>query len=402
MEIRTVWLMAAAAMLVILFGLFSSASAQEPLEAAYVRGHVSYGSDIWRADDFGWFYYDLDKDLGGEELRIDMQGRTAEKGHIVYSSKTWSQQFEYEPWGSFKSVAFLGKPYLAGYYDSSFTDEISSLGKGELRAVLMDEDSIQTFNYNTTLPLKEGYVLAAAEVSEKKGTVNFILLKNGKPVYGSVVSIGDSFVYKVNDVPVILVHLANAMRGSGEAFAEVDGIFQISDAPYIKLFEGGLLGNMKLTDLSEDMIEFQSNISLSFIRDSEVPLTSDLKIVVLNQPELVYYPVGGIFDFGVHEIRGPVFNSSPSIPVRMGGYNSSVIARWNSINYTGFYFDPEQSVGAETLVFYNVRGRTLEPPKNPIVYQENNTAVQSGLQYTTLIQAKEFEYKPWGHYFIVG
>ncbi|MGB5099889.1 MAG: S-layer protein domain-containing protein [Methanothrix sp.] len=402
MEIRTIWFIATAAMLALLFGLASSAFAQEPLEAAYVRGHLSDGDGVWRADDFGWFYYDLDKDQGGEELRIDMQGRSAENGHIVYSSKTWSQQFEYEPWGSFQAVAFLGKPYLAGYYDCSFTDAISSLGKGELREILIDEDSTQTLNYNTTLPLQQGYALAAAEVSEKKGTVNFVLLKNGKPVYASVVSIGDSFVYKVNDVPVILVHLTNAMRGSGEAFAEVDGIFQISDTSYIRLFEGGLLGNMRLTALSKDIIEFQNNISLSFIRDSEVPLTADLKIIVLNQPELVYYPVGGIFDYGVHEIRGPVFNSRPSIPVRMGGYNSSVIARWNSINYTGFYFDPEQSLGAETLVFYAVHGRTLEPPKNPIVYQENNTVVQSGIQYTTLVQTKEFEYKPWGRYFVMS
>ncbi|MCK9441164.1 MAG: hypothetical protein M0Q13_07065 [Methanothrix sp.] len=402
MEIRTIWFIATAAMLALLFGLASSAFAQEPLEAAYVRGHLSDGDGVWRADDFGWFYYDLDKAQGGEELRIDMQGRTAEKGHIVYSSKTWSQQFEYEPWGSFQEVAFLGKPYLAGYHDSSFTDEISSLGKGELRAVLIDEDSTQTLNLNSTLSLQQGYVLVAADVSEKKGTVNFVLLKNGKPVYASVVSIGDTFAYKVNDVPVILVHLANAMRGSGEGFAEVEGIFQISDAPYIKLFEGGMLGNMKLTDLSEDIIELQNNVSFSFIRDSEVSLAADLKIVVLNEPELIYYPVGGIFDYGVHEIRGPVFNSSPSIPVRMGDYNSSVIARWNSINYTGFYFNPEQTLGAETLVFYAVHGRKLEPPKNPIVYPENNTVVQSGLQYTTLIQAKEFEYKPWGHYFVIS
>ena len=374
----------------------------ELVEAAYVRGHFSEGDGIWRAGDFGWFYYDLDKDLGEEELRIDLQGRTAEKGHIVYSSKTWSQQFEYEPWGSFQMVAFLGKPYLVGYHDRSFTDEIGSLGKGELRAVLIDEDSIQTFNHNTTLPLQQGYVLMAEDVSEKKGTVNFILLKNGKPVYGSMVSIGDTFVYKLNEVPVILVHLANIMQGSDEGLAEVDGIFQISDEPYIKLFEGGLLGNMNLTYLSEDIIEFQNNVSLTFIKDSEVPLTADLKIVVLNEPELSYYPVGGIFDYGVHEIRGPVFNSSSSIPVRMGDYKSSVIARWNSINYTGFCFDPEQSLGAETLVFYNVQDRTLVPPKNPIVYPENNTVVQSGLQYTTLIQPKEFEYKPWGSYFVIG
>ncbi|MEI8003223.1 MAG: S-layer protein domain-containing protein [Methanothrix sp.] len=263
MEIRTIWFIATAAMLVLLFGLVSSVTAQEPVEAAFVRGHFSEGSGIWRADDFGWFYYDLDKGKGGEELRIDLQGRTAENGHIVYSSKTWSQPFEYEPWGSFHEVAFLGKPYLAGYPKNSFTDEISSLEKGELRAVLMDDDGTQTLNYNSTLTLQQGYVLAAAEVSDKKGAVNFVLLKNGNPVYASVVSIGDTFVYKVNDVPVILVHLASAMRGAEEGFAEVEGIFQVSDEPYIKLFEGGLLGNMKLTDLSEDFIEFQNNISLT-------------------------------------------------------------------------------------------------------------------------------------------
>ena len=68
MEIRTIWFIAAAAMLVLLFGLVSSAFAQEPVEAAFVRGHFSEGDGIWRANDFGWFYYDLDKDQGGEEL----------------------------------------------------------------------------------------------------------------------------------------------------------------------------------------------------------------------------------------------------------------------------------------------------------------------------------------------
>ena len=404
MEIRTIWFIAVAAMLILLFGLVSSAFAQEPVEAAYVRGHFSEGSGIWRANDFGWFFYDLDKDQGGEELVIDLQGRTAEKGHIVYSSKTWPQRFEYEPWGSFQAVAFLGKPYLAGYPKSSFTDEINSLDKGEIRAVLIDDDRTHTLNINSTLALQQGYVLLAAEVSEKKGAVNFVLLRNGKPVYASVVSIGDTFVYKVNEVPVILVHLANAMRGGDEGFAEVDGVFQVSDVPYIKLFEGGLLGNMELTDLSEEGIEFQNSMSLTFIRNAEIPLTADLKIIVLDLPDLVYYPAGGIFDYGVHEIRGPVFNASPSIPVRMGDYNSTVIARWDSLNYSGFYFDQKQSLGAETLVFYaeGLKGRKLPQAKPPIAYQENKTVVQSGLQYTSTVQPKEFEYKPWGHYFVIS
>ncbi len=390
-------------MFALLIMLVSNAFAQEPVEAAFVRGHFSEGSGIWRADDFGWFFYDIDKDLGGEELRVDLQGRTAEQEHIVYSSKKWLQQFEYEPWGSFQEVAFLGRSYLAGYPKSSITDEISTLNKGDLRAVLIDDDSTQTLNNNRGIPLQQGYVLGAAEISDKNGAVNFVLLKNGKPVYTSVVSIGDNFVYKVDDLPVILLHLANAMRGvNGEGFAEVDGIFQVSDVPYIRLLEGGLLGNMKLTDISEDGIELKNNVSLSLVRDSEIPLTPDLKLIVLDQPDLVYYPVGAIFDYGVHEIRGPVYSAASSIPVRMGDYNSYAIARWNSINYSGFYFDQKQSLGDETLVFLNIKGRTIGPARTPIVYQENKTVVQSGLQYTAMLQAKEFEYKPWGHYFIIS
>jgi S-layer protein (TIGR01567 family) len=313
------------------------------------------------------------------------------------------QPFEYEPWGSFCAVAFLGKPYLAGYPASSMTDKISSLNKGELREVLMDEDSTQTLTNSKAITLQQGYILGAAEISDTKGSVNFVLIKNGKPVYASVVAIGENFVYKVNGLPAILVHLANAMRGAnGEGFAEVDGIFQISDVPQIVLSEGGLLGNMKLTEVSEDSIEMLNNESISLIRDSEIPLTPNLKLIVLDLPDLLYYPVGALFDYGVHEIRGPVYSATSSIPVRMGDYNSSVAARWNSLNYSGFYFNPDQSLGAETLAFFGISGRTIEPARSPTVYEENKTVMQSGFQYTTMLQAKEFEYKPWGYYFIIS
>jgi len=403
MEIRTVLLLAAAAMFALLFVLVSNSIAQEPVEAAFVRGHISDISNVWRADDFGWFYYDIDKDLGGEQLRIDVKERSAEEGHIVYSSKTWMQPFEYDPWGSFCAVAFLGKPYLAGYPASSFSDKISSLSKGELREVLMDEDSTQTLTNSKAITLQQGYLLGAAEISDTKGSVNFVLIKNGKPIYASVVAIGENFVYKVNDLPVILVHLTNAMRGAnGEGFAEVDGIFQISDVPKIVLFEGGLLGNMKLFEVSEEGIELANKASISLIRDSEIPLTPNLKLIVLDHPELLYYPVGAFFDYGVHEIRGPVYSATSSIPVIMGDYKASVVARWNSLNYSGFYFNPDQSLGAETLAFFGTSGRTIEPARSPTVYQENKTVVQSGFQYTTMLQAKEFEYKPWGYYFVLS
>lgn len=374
------------------------ASAQEPVEAAFIRGHPSTDNGIWRADDFGGFYYDLDKDEGGEQLTINVTGRAAEKGHIVYSSRAWSRQFEYTGWGSYSAVAFFGQLCLAGYPASAFTDEVSSLGKGALRLVLIDEKDVHTLDYNSTLPLQDGLALAVREVS--KDVAHLVVLKNGVPVYDAAVSIGGTLAYKVDDVPVLLVHLADAMSSASSGFAEVDGIFQVSSDPDFTIFESGKLLNMELTDLSSEGMAFQNEKALTLTRNSIIPLAGNLLIAVDDLPELRYYPEGMISEYGVHVIRGPAFGESSEIPVTMGEYNSSVAARWNSGNYTGFYYDPDKSLGFETLVLYGVHGRTVLPPSRPKII--NNTAVQDGFQYTTLLQPKEFEFKPWGHYFVIS
>ncbi len=411
MKIRTVWFIAVAAMLALFLVLVSGAFAQMPEEAAFVRGHFSEGSGVWRANDFGWFYYDIDKDLGGEELRVDLQGRTAEKGHIVYSSKTWSQQFEYKPWGSFQAVAFMGKPYFAGYPESNFTKEVGSLEKGELRKVLVDSRDVYTLTNNRTLPLMDGYVLAMAAVSEKSNVVNFVLLKDGKPVHAALVSLGATYVYKIDDVPVILVHLANSMNGQNSGFAEVDGIFQISDKPVVTFFEGGRFGNMKLSSFSDDGFEFHNDMSLTLIKNSQVLLATGLVLRVTDNPYLIYYPEGGIYDYGIHEIRGPLFNGSRVISGMYGQYPSPLAARWNSGNYTNFFMDPEKQLGSEnqfgsedifgseTLTLHNVNARTVLPPTSPKLL--NGTVILDGFQYTATMRSKEFDFKPWGSYYVV-
>ena len=306
------------------------------------------------------------------------------------------------PGEAYNVLAFLGKLYLAGYPKSSFTDEVSSLGKGDLREVLRDEKDTYTLTDNSTLPLEQGYALAAVETSSKDGAVNFILLKNGKPIYGAVVSLGGTFKYKVNGVPVLLVHLAGAMKSEDKGFAEVDGIFQVSDLPDIKLFESGRLGNMELIDLSEDGIEFRNSRTLTFTRNFIIPLTADLAVIVLDKPDLVYYPVGTILDYGVHEIRGPVFGASPAIIAGQGNSNLAVTARWNSQNFSGFYFDPEKSLGDETLVLYNVQGRRVPSPIQIAISSGNNNLVPEGFQYVTSLQPKEYAFKTWGDYFVIN
>ncbi|HNX38938.1 MAG TPA: S-layer protein domain-containing protein [Methanothrix sp.] len=412
MEIRTIWMAAAAALLISVLCLATGAWGQEAMDAAYVRGHFSNVDGIWRADDFGWFYYDLDEDQGSEELTVHLTGRAAEEGDIVYTSKAWTSPFEYKPWGTFQEVAFLGSPYLAGYPESNFTEEVSSLGKGALRKVLIDSDEEYTLNRNASLPLLDSYVLSVAEVSSNSDVATLLLYKNGKLVHGSVVSVGGTYVYKIDDVPIILAHLSDAMTDQNNtAFAEIDGIFQVSDQPVVKLFEGGRLGNLKMTSLDDDGMEFRNERTLSLLKNSQVPLCVGLALTVADSEELIYYPVGGIYDYGIHEIRGPTFNGTQYIPGSFGGYPTLLAARWNSGNYTNFYMDPERQLGewnrigsedqfgSETLVLYKLDGRTAYMPTSAMLV--NGTAVVDGFMYSSTMRAKNYDYEQWGSYYVI-
>lgn len=112
-EIKKICFIVALLAAAISISLFCGAWAQDAAEFATVRGNLSYGDGTWRANDFGWFYYDLDEDAGGEELQVkDVVGRTAKKGDITYLSRPWSKHFDYAPWGSYEVLALFGKLYL--------------------------------------------------------------------------------------------------------------------------------------------------------------------------------------------------------------------------------------------------------------------------------------------------
>ena len=379
--------------------LLGCASAQQPHEAAIIRGHFSEGNGTWRAEDFGWFYYDLDKGVGGEQLSVEVEGRLSEKGHIIYSSHDWFSDFEYKPWGRYKTVAFLGKRYLAGYPDSSFTDTVSSLGKGELRAVLIDNKDVHTLTYNRSLSLLNGYTLTLDKISQNNEDVaSFVLFKDKKPVHLAVVSTGGTYVFKIGNIPIILVHISKAMRGEGSGDVEVDGVFQVSDAPDIRLFEGGKLGNMEVTALSEDLIECKNSKALSLMRNSNVLLLDGLELIVPDESRLVYYPQGGIFSYGVHEIRGPVYMQNTTLPLRNPLTRTGPFKAWWSFdNFQGFYFDPTENLGSENLFIDKLSGRSI-PSVERVANSGTVKEAPPGLWYITRVQPTRFKFGPWGYY----
>ncbi len=375
-------------------------TAQVPV--AEVRGHFSDGDGVWNAERFGWFYYDLNEGTGGESLSVQVEDRRVRAGQLEYSSGIWTEEFEFDGWGRYQAVAFLGKRYLAGYYKRDFTDAVSSLEEGELREVLVDFEGIQTITTKTPLFLNGGYWIEVAAASPDGDTVYLILKKNGVEVDRAVVRVGDTYVYKVGDhrLPIILAHVRSAMQGAEMAIVDIDGIFQVRDAPTFKLEVGDLVGEMEVKVSSDSRIELENVNDLILRRGSTVPLAGGLTLRVRDTSELIYYPVGGIAEYGVHEIRGPVYTEDSLVPLFFpDGSMGFAEARWNHENFAGFYFDDEEDLGTESLILYMSEDGIVSPGREFIM---NETRLGYGFKYTTLVEPKEFEFEDWGEYYMVG
>ncbi len=385
--------------LLVLLGLLTmtiGVSAQVP--EALVRGSFSDGNGSWNAESFGWFYYDLDEGTGGERLTIEAEGRRAKEGHLTYSSEVWTEEFDFEEWGRYQAVAFLGKRYLAGYLKSNFTDAVSALEEGELREVLFDYDGIQTATSETPLFLNDGYWIEVAGSSSDGRDVYLILKKNGIEVDRAVVKVGETYVYEVGDedLPVILAHISAAMQGAEKAIVDFNGIFQVRDQPTIKLETGDLIGLMEVTTLSERRIELENAEDLVLRRDSTINLVGNLMLRVRDTPSLVYYPLGAITEYGVQEIRGPVFSERSQVPISTatGEFVGYAQARWNDENFTGFYFDDDKKIGSESLIIHRTDGRNVKT----IALSSDGTRLVDGAEYICFVHEVDFEFDPWGSY----
>ncbi len=382
--------------LLALSAMTMGASAQEP--EALVRGSFSDGNGSWNAESFGWFYYDLDEGVGGEGLSVEAEGREIKEGHLVYSSEVWTEEFDFEEWGRYHEVAFLGKRYLAGYPDSSFTDAVSALEDGDLWEVLIDYEGIQTATSETPLYLGDGYWIEVAGVSSEGKEVYLILKKNGIQVDRSVVRVDDTYVYEVSDddLPIILAHVSAAMQGADMAIVDFNGVFQVRDLPTYKLEIGDIVGLMEVMTLSEERIELENAEDLILQRDSTTVLVGNLMLRVRDTSSLVYYPLGAITEYGVHEIRGPVFGERSQVPISTatGKFAGYAQARWNDENFSGFYFDDDKKIGSESFIIHRTDGRTVKT----IALSGDGTSLVDGAEYICFVHEVDFEFDPWGSY----
>jgi S-layer protein (TIGR01567 family) len=273
-----------------------------------VRGTVINPSEIkeftWTVYNFEGFYYDIDDDVGTEELTAKItSGNKIEEGDLRYSTSPAPVEFEFASWGKYDVVGFMADKYFAGFNnETKFTDEVSAINEGQLRKVLIDDDDSKTIASGSVLSLEEGYELRIKQVDLNGNKVYLALARDGEEVDSKVVtpssSPGDkssNYMYKVDigsekDVPIIIVHVESVFRSTESDLATVDGIFQVSHSPE-SVEEGEIHGRMKVETLGDDGITMENDGSISLGRDKTIEIMENLKFRVADSDERLMAPI---------------------------------------------------------------------------------------------------------------
>jgi len=269
-----------------------------------IRGTIvdpaEYEKFTWTPYNFEGFYYDIDDDVGTEELEARFTGDKIDDGDLRYKTVPQSVRFEYDRWGSYNVIGFLAEKYFAGYTDETdFTDEFSVLNEEELRKVLIDDDESYTVRSGATFPLKEGYELRIKEVDLDGNKVYLSITKDGDEVDSKVVEPGSdvsSSTFTLDeeigseDVPIIAIHVQSVFRGREEDLATIEGIFQVSDEPR-SVEEGETYGKMEIDSISDGGIEMVNDGSFSLGKGKSITIMENMLFKVSDSDRRLVVPV---------------------------------------------------------------------------------------------------------------
>jgi len=278
-----------------------------PMPAKEVRGQVANSNFEWNAQNFAGFYYDIDKDLGTERLTTTIYEtyKLEEPNGVVYATTTQANSFEFEDWGYYNIIGFMGKKYFAGYVDDVNADYSSqilfresvdenSLSDEQLQVILMDSDTETIVTTGQPLKLAEDYVLAIKYIDSSGMLLE--LTKNGAVLDSKVMmpskdgaTMADkSYLYRTDEdeqkgLVIIAVHFKNAVTIQNQTVATVDGLWQISDTP-TQVMVDTEFGKMRIASISADTIVMDNkDNSITLSKNKDIELLGKIRIKTADQ-----------------------------------------------------------------------------------------------------------------------
>ena len=272
---------------------------------------------VWTPYNFGMnigktstgFYYDLDDGIGSENLKLlsNVSGRSIPENGLEYSTSPNEIRFTHTDFGKYQVIGFMADKYFAGYTSNTGKsssgniitrpgtdfDGKNTLANGTLHKVLIDDDTKQMLSIGSTIALKEGYVIKAADIDLNARTILISLLKDGTEVDVSPLSAGETYVYTktvadAENLPLIMVRFDNVFIGQELQAAFLKGIFQISDNPSsVKV--GDKFGQMKVTNVSIYGIMMSNNESIKLYKNTNYVLMGKIRLNVADNDALRFY-----------------------------------------------------------------------------------------------------------------
>ena len=284
-----------------------------PMHAQEIRGAIATDTYCWTADNFAGFYYDIDDNIRTEELTATVyEGKKLlEPDGVTYRTIAMADDFEFEDWGAYNVIGFMGDKYFAGYLDTPFaTDDIlfgesddeNVLSDEQLLTILMDSDKETIMVPGVPLELAEGYRLNIKNIDNNGMLLE--LTKNGQVLDSKILLPSTSFAgmhdktyyYKkdigyTKGIVTIAVHFKNAVTIGNQTMATVDGLWQLSDEArdVSTNTEYDLMTIQTVTSDSITMNNEDNDITLS--RNQEIRLMPGISIRTANSDDdaLRYY-----------------------------------------------------------------------------------------------------------------
>jgi S-layer protein (TIGR01567 family) len=227
-----------------------------------IRGEIASGGFSWTPQNFAGFYYDVDQDLGSEEITttITDNSNLIEPNGIIYYTTAQKKEFRFKEWGHYNAIAFLGDSYIAGYVEDSLLGQSSEdsnlLSSEKLARILIDSREPNIIKDGSKLILEEG-LEAGISVDKSCSKALIELYDGGELIDMDYVELPNTYIYKkmlegTGEIAVLALHISDQNCTPGNSFI-VDGIFQISEVP-VDVSVDLSFGDLRIASVSTDTI----------------------------------------------------------------------------------------------------------------------------------------------------
>ena len=311
-----------------------------------IRGQVVSDSQdsLWNATNFaGFFNSDLIESLSVSGIN----GRVIPVNGLKYSTTIKNIPYQYTNWGSYPVVGFFGEKYVA----------LSPNDASKFSKLVMDSKDKVNVKIGENKDLGQNYSLQVKQVNVEGTKVWLELDKDGQHVTDQIVPLaGDgSWTYKVDDVPVLKVHINQVFQGTSDTIAQIDGLWFIDYANAVKITTTDEFGQLNAVYINGPTLNIQNKDIFTLAKGSTKEIGQGMSFNVFDSDGLKYYPF-------VEQTLGYIGNKTTvttTVTTNVTGVNASV----NQTNVTTV--TTENVPVANETTAANATNATKEEKKTP-------------------------------------